>query len=426
MIHPIRTTSILLAASLFACDSPEDAEAASEAIEVESAEAPSPALHAAASAPGPEMAPSKPAEVVPDARRTFEQVVELIETQYVEGPLHQDILWTAATQGVLDHLIQLPEHRINKLLSPRDLAELEAGTKGRLLGVGIIIERVADVVVVRGVIPSSPAEQARIAPGDRILGIDGERVRELDLEQIVDRIRGEEGSRVELFLQRDTEEWNETLTRGEVEVPSVEGRVLSPSVGYVRLTSFGEQTPDELDQLLSTLQDQGMKSLVLDLRHCPGGLFEEAIETSDRFLAPGLRIVTLVDRDGKPTHWDAQTEHAWQELPLVVLVGEDTASGGEIMADALAHHGRGTTVGTSTMGKSTVESIMELGNGWGLKLSISRFELASGRVTHGQGLKPQIRVPGVEDARRTQLDELSADTDPQLAAALELLQARSP
>lgn len=413
---------------LLSCDPAEPEDTADPVAEAELAEA-SPSQLAAASPEhvrrnehGGEMHAAV-RHVAPNARAMFDQVVELIEKDYVDGPLSEDELWTAAAEGVLSRLIQLHDHPVNTLMSPEELAELEVGSRGAVVGVGVMIERVADVVVVKGVIPGGPAEAAGIQEGDRILGVDGERVREMDLSQVVSKIRGEAGSKVDLFVQRDTEEWTETVTRGEVKVPSVEARLFDDGVAVVRITNFSKTTGPELQSHLTALGEKGMKGLVLDLRNCPGGLLDAALETAEQLLAPGSRIVSVRSRDGQEKHIDAQRETPWQRLPVNVVIGKDTASGAEILASALAENRRATLIGEQTMGKGTVESIHELANGWALKLSVSRFYSPDGHNRQNVGVRPNILVPSVPDAKWTPLPDLRIEDDPQLGTAVDLMAA---
>jgi carboxyl-terminal processing protease len=361
---------------------------------------------------------AKPRRTMPGAKAAFAKMAKLVEEHYVEGPLSEDELWTGAMEGVLDRLIQLEEHPINVLLSPEEHNELVIGTKGKLVGVGIMISRVADIIVVNYVMPTSPAETAGLRAGDRILGIDGVRVQTMSLEDVVLRIRGEEGTTVELFVQRDTEEWTETITRGQVEVPSVATTMLPDGVGYLQISSFGTTSGDEIDAKLRELKEAGMRTLVIDLRDCPGGLFDAALAVADRFLPPGATIVTVQNRDGTEQVHTAQDDHPWQQVPLAVLIGKSTASGAEILADALREAGRATVIGEPTMGKETVEGVHELDNGWAVKLSTSRFVNASGR---SGSVSPQIRIPMPQEKSHTPLSELADSDDPVLAAARELL-----
>jgi carboxyl-terminal processing protease len=425
-LHLVLGTLLLLS-----CDSAEPGDAEpGDADPVAAAEAPPTQLAAPAPSEDARREHAEKKEewevrhAAPNGRAMFDEVVELIEKDYVDGPLSEDELWTAAAEGVLERLIQLRDHRVNKLLSPEELAELEVGTRGALVGVGVMIERVADVVVINGIIAGGPAEDAGLQEGDRILGVDGERVRDLTLAEVVGKIRGELGSKVDLFVQRDTEEWTETVTRGEVKVPSVEARLLEGGVGVVRITNFSNTTVPELQSHLAALRDEGMKGLVIDLRHCPGGLLEAALEAADEFLAPGARIVSVRSRGGEEKHFDAQRETQWQTLPIAMVIGSDTASGAEILASALAENGRATLIGDQTQGKGTVESIHELRNGWALKLSVSRFYSPEGHNRQNVGVRPDIVVPGTPDASWAPLPRLEVDTDPQLATAVDLMAER--
>lgn len=363
------------------------------------------------------------APVMPGAKASFDELQRLIDTKYVGGPLSEDELWTAAMEGVLARLIQLPEHDINALLDPRDHEDLVIGTKGRLVGIGVMIERVANVVVVRDVIPGGPADKAGLRGGDRILGVDGERLESLDLPAAVDRIRGEDGSTVELFVQRDTEEWDQTVTRGLVEVKSVQSRMLEGGIGLVRITSFSESTPEQLDAALAALDKEGMTGVVLDLRDCPGGLLDAALEVASRFVPPGKTLLTVEKRGGEEKVHVSEGEHPWQQTSVAVLIGPHTASGAEIVADAIAEHDRGLLVGEPTLGKHTIESIHELSEGWAVKLSVSRFATASGQAEQGTGVAPDIAIPGSPAAAKSfaPLAQVDPAADPPMATALGLL-----
>ncbi len=357
-----------------------------------------------------ERAPTPAREEMPGARAAFEDVVALVQDTYVEGPLTEDAIYTAAVQGIMASLLQLPTHPVNTLMSPDQLAELEAGTTGSIVGVGVSIEMVGDVVVVREIVPGSPSEGANLKAGDRILGVDGERLRDLSLAEVVDRIRGEDGTAVELFVQRDTEEWNESLTRGRIDVQSVRAQLLEDGVGLLSINSFAEMTAQEVEAHLETLSEAGMTSLILDLRDCPGGLLESAVMTTDLLLPPGETIVVLEKRGAEAQVRKAARVTAWQELPLIALVGPHTASGAEIVVEALVAAERGTVVGQPTVGKGTVESIHALDNGWALKLSVARFHAQGSDRAVGEGVIPDILVATGE-----------GEDDPQLDAAMKML-----
>lgn len=378
----------VLVAAVLACDAePEDVEAAEAPV------AAAPVAAAPAAAPATQPAPAKlrgDAPVMPHAKQAFLKTLELIEKDYVERGLGEDALYTGAIEGVLARLIQLEGHPINELLDPQSYAELMHGTKGSIVGIGVEIGMRADLLTIIYPIPGGPAEKAGLKAGDRILAIDGVTVKGRELGEMVPKIRGAEGTEVDLFVQRDTEEWHQKVTRAQVAIANVESRLLDDGVGYVRLRGFAETTPAEFDAALEKMKS--MRGLVLDLRDCPGGVLEASIELAGRFLADGQTIVTTIDRDGKKTTQAAKGDGRWQKLPLALLIGPNTASGAEIVADALRTHKRATLLGQKTFGKGTVEELHELGDGWAIKLSASRFAGASGELLHGRGVTPQLPV----------------------------------
>ncbi len=354
---------------------------------------------------------------MPDAERAFAQALEIIDERYVD-PADRDKIFTNALDGVMEELIQIDGHPVNALLSPEELGELMSGTKGTIVGVGVMIEMVADVLVVRGVVPGGAAEAAGLQRGDRILGIDGERITGQDLSWIVGKIRGPAGTEVELFVQRDTEEWDQKLRRDIVEIQNVDSRMFADGVGYVRIRGFAKTTADELDEALTALEGEGMKRLIIDVRHCPGGLLDAGVAITSRFLSAGDEVVSIVDRTKGDKRLAATEDGRWRQLPLAVLIGPWTASSAEIMADALATHAGATLVGAPSMGKGSVESIHELDNGWALKLSSGRFTGASGELRLGHGVEPQLPAPVDEGKSKPRpLDELDDGADVALGLA---------
>lgn len=408
-----------------ACDADESREEAN----VDRQEAAAEAQAAAPRIAGPQAAAASKGEgepcdglvtgrVMPNAKAAFARTLELIDEGYVDADVDLDSLYTGAIEGMLARLIQLKGHPVNALLGPDELTELVSGTKGTIVGVGVMIEHVADIVVIRDVIAGGPAARAGLQRGDRILGIDGARVQEMTLAQVVTKIRGEAGTEVALFVQRDTEEWTEKLTRDTVQVHNVESRLLDDGVGYLRLRGFAETTADELDAAITALKKENMTHLVVDLRGCPGGLLDAAIAVTGRFLAAGEAIVTVRDRKKGEKKIIAEVDGPWRELPLVVLIGPKTASSAEIFADAIATHKRGTLIGQETMGKGSVESVMELDGGWALKLSTGRFAGASGEARQGKGVRPSLPVVDDDPKRgHTPLAEVDPAADPALGLA---------
>ncbi|MDC0675757.1 S41 family peptidase [Nannocystis radixulma] len=408
----------LLTLALFACDpEPDDAPATEEAARVEA-----PALAAAAATTPTKPTPPR-AEAMPDAEKAFTKARRLIAEHYVDPALDEGSLYTGAVEGMLARLGQHPSgHPINELLSPRELEELIHGTGGTVVGIGVMIEQVADIVVVRGVISGSPAARSGLRRGDRILEIDGVRAQGKPLVEIVDLIRGAAGTGVDLFVQRDTEEWHEKLVRATVAIENVESKLIGDKLGYLRLRGFAETTPAEFDAAVAALQTAGAQALVLDLRWCPGGVLDAAVAVTGSLLRDGQAIVTTTGRDEPAKVAAATGDGRWHALPLVALIGPETASGAEILVDALAAHKRATLIGSPTFGKGTVESIHELDNGWAIKISSGRFVGAGGEPLPGRGVKPNVPVPVAADAQPDPLEAVPAEADAALATAMTWLE----
>lgn len=369
----------------------------------------------------PEAAPAAaPVRAMPNARAAFDEIATLVASRYVDGDIDEEALWTAASEGVLARLVQSSAHPVNELMSPEQLGELEAGVKGQLSGIGVVIEKQGDVLVVREALANGPAARAGIMGGDRILGVGGERVAAIDLPTVVGKIRGAKGTKVELFVQRDTEEWTVPVVRDDIEVPSVEARMLD-GIGYVRIGAMAQATPAHLDAALAGLGRDRPRGLVIDLRGCPGGWFDAATEVLERFTPAGAELVRVRDREGKEEPIVARKAGAWVGTPIVVIIGEHTASGGEIIASALREHAEATLVGAPTVGKTTIEAIHKLSNGWALKLSEKRFVLADG----SKGIvRPDVPIGEPEQARTPAMNAIDPSADPPLATALQLLRGR--
>ena len=361
-----------------------------------------------------------PKPVAPDAKATFEEMLTLIDEHYVDENMDRDRLYTAAMRGVMDELIQMPGHDVNSLMSPEDFSMLLEGTEGKIVGVGVMIEAVGDLLVVRGAVAGSPGEAAGLQEGDRILAVNGTRVTELGLKGAVDQIRGEAGTKVELFVQRDTEEWTLDIERAPVKVPSVESVMLRDGVGYLRIRGFSKETGSEAKAQLDALAEAGMKGLVLDLRECPGGLLETALEVAELFLAPELPIVSIRGRKGDEDKV-AATKDAYDDLPIVAVIGPKTASGAEILSGALQENGRALIVGQQSFGKGTVEAIHKLENGWALKLSAARFFSPNDVARQDNGVSPDFEVVRSE-GKLPKPEELAKAPDAEVGAAMRLLE----
>ncbi|MGQ9505867.1 MAG: S41 family peptidase [Thermogutta sp.] len=306
-------------------------------------------------------------------------------------------------------------------LTPGQLSELYSQIEGNFVGLGIELRPQVDALVVLRVIPGSPAEKSAISPGDRIVAIDGQSVTELSPNRAADQLKGPEGSQVSLtILGKDDRPRQITVRRTRVEVPSVaDVKMIDQElkIGYFRLLSFQRTTATDVATALRDLSQQGLASLIIDLRGNPGGLLGAAVETADLFLRQGVVVSTRGRNPQENLVYNAHDAGTWT-IPLVVLIDRESASAAEIFAGAIQDQGRGTIVGTSSYGKGSIQGIFPLNRGdSGLRLTTARFFSPQGRPYAGRGVIPDIRVQVV--ARPGEFSNSSAEkTTPLSSTAL--------
>ncbi|MCC6217209.1 MAG: S41 family peptidase [Polyangiaceae bacterium] len=320
------------------------------------------------------------------------RVLVLVENEYVE-PVDRRRLVEGALSGMVS---ALDPH--SSYLPKEDYSLFQADTEGRFGGVGIEIELRADHLVVLGTMEGSPAERAGLRPGDRIVAIDAQPVRDRKLDELLRRMRGAPGTKVDLTVERDGREgsFGVALVREVIRVVSVVGKLLKGEVAYVRVRQFQEGTHDELLRVVGRLRAEApggrFAGVLLDLRNNGGGLVDECVAVADELLGPGV-VYTARQRGKVVDEARSAAGGALGREPLVALVNEYSASAAEIVAGALQDHRRATLVGSRTFGKGSVQSIIDLPDGSGLKLTTMRYYTPNGRAIQAQGVEPDVLVP---------------------------------
>jgi carboxyl-terminal processing protease len=329
--------------------------------------------------------------------RTFSDVIDLVKRNYVEEVKDKDIVY-AAIKGILE---SLDPH--SSFLPPDMYKEMQTDTKGEFGGIGIEITIKDGFPTVITPIEDTPAFKAGMKSGDHIVKIDGKNTKNMGLMDVVKLIRGPKGKAVTLTVAREgTQGLKEyTVVRDTIQVKSVKYRMLSDEYGYIRLAQLQEKTSKDLDNALKELEKankgKALRGLVLDLRNDPGGLLEQAVEVSDRFLPEGL-IVSIEGRAGKRTTEDNKMKFYAQKKgikyagPMVVLVNEGSASASEIVAGALQDYKRAVIVGTKSFGKGSVQTIFPLGDGSAVRLTTAKYYTPKGRSIQSGGIVPDITV----------------------------------
>jgi carboxyl-terminal processing protease len=327
----------------------------------------------------------------------FARALSHIELSYV-GDVDQKKLVYGAIRGMVRALDPHSDY-----LSPDEYRVLMSDTRGRFGGVGVEIDVRDGWLTVSSVFPNSPAARAQLRPGDRFVGIDGVRARDLPIEEAVRRMRGEPGTEVRVSLRRDDDApaIEATLRREVIAVNAVEGRLLEDGHLYVRLRVFQETVARELADVLDSASQQaskhgGLRGLLLDLRDNPGGLLDQAVLVADEFLEQG-KIVSTRGRGGRELSVaSARRLGTRPNFPIVVLVNGFTASAAEIVSGALQDQRRALIVGQRTFGKGSVQNIIDLPDQSALKLTVARYYTPSGRSIQAEGIEPDVRIDQAE------------------------------
>lgn len=345
--------------------------------------------------------------------KVFTDVLGLLQKEYVEETKSKDVIY-GAIKGMLE---TLDPH--SAFMPPNMYKEMQEETKGRFEGLGIEITMKEGVLTVVSPIEDTPAFKAGIQAGDQILKIDGELTKALTLMESVKRMRGPKGSKVTLTIMREgfSNPRDYALIRDVIPIRSVRYEVLEKQYGYVRLSQFQEKTDSEFQKAIRALEEEtkgGLKGMILDLRNNPGGLLDQAVKVSDRFIESGVIVSIEGRREEHKMKFNAHPqEDNLTRYPLVVLVNGGSASGAEIVAGAIQDHGRGIILGTQTFGKGSVQTIFSLKDGSGLRLTTARYYTPSGRSIQAKGILPDIIVkPSLpEEEKAAPPKQLPAEKD---------------
>ncbi|MBR2082063.1 MAG: S41 family peptidase [Elusimicrobiaceae bacterium] len=315
--------------------------------------------------------------------RTLVDVLEFVKENYVEQT-DTDQLVSGAIKGVVSELDDFSAY-----LDPKDYKELKNDTKGEFGGLGIRLQKVDDYITVMTPMPGTPAFKAGIMPQDRILFVDDKDLSDMKLDEAVALMRGKAGTKVKLTLSRKDEngEYHKipdiTLKRAVIVPEVVYHRMLPSQVGYIYLVDFSGHSTEEVKKALTDLQNQGMKSLVLDLRFNPGGLLTGAVDIAKLFLPDGEMIVYTQGRKQEYyQEYKTSGTPLYPDIPLAVLINQGSASASEIVSGALQDNHRAVIVGQRSFGKASVQQILPLSGGAGLRLTIAKYYTPSGRLIH--------------------------------------------
>jgi carboxyl-terminal processing protease len=344
--------------------------------------------------------------------KVLTDVIGYIQKDYVEETKSKDLVY-GAIKGMLE---TLDPH--SAFMPPNMYKETQEETKGRFEGLGIEITMKDGVLTVVSPIEDTPAYKAGILAGDQILKINGESTKNLTLMDSVKRLRGPRGTKVTITIMREgfTKPKDYTLVRDVIPIRSVRHELLEKHYGYIRISQFQEKTDADFEKAMKTLEEESkgtLKGLILDLRNNPGGLLDQAIKISDRFIDSGLICSVEGRKEEQKMKFYAHPDGNLARYPLVVLVNGGSASGAEIVAGAIQDHGRGILVGTHTFGKGSVQTIIPLKDGSGLRLTTARYYTPSGRSIQAKGIVPDIivKLTKPEEEKEVVVPKLPSEKD---------------
>ena len=343
----------------------------------------------------------------------FGEVLEKINKEYVDE-IDQSESMDAAIDGLLQSLDPYSGY-----MSPKTFDEMQTDTSGEFGGLGIEVTMESGVVKVISPIDDTPASRAGIKAGDYIVKIDNTQVQGKSLSEAVDLMRGPIGSSIELTIRRRGEKKALIfeVTREIIEIKSVKADLLDKNIGYLRLTSFNENSAKQIEKEIKKLEkNKKLKAYILDLRNNPGGLLSQAIKISDFFLENGEIVSTKSRKSSENRKWFAKKGDITNGKTLIVLINYGSASASEIVAGALKDHKRAILLGENSYGKGSVQSIIPLKNKGAIRLTVAKYYLPSGKSISEVGVSPDIEID-------EELDDfkIKTETDNQLNYALKLL-----
>lgn len=356
-----------------------------------------------------------------------------IKKLYVED-VDNKKLFTNAIKGMVSGL---DPHSV--YLEPKEQKNLLESTSGKFGGLGIVITKKDDAIQIISPIDDTPAYKAGIQAGDKIIKINDKLVRGMTLEEGVNMMRGKPGTDIRItILRKNKKPFEVKITRQIITIITVKGYLLEDGIGYVRISSFQKPTIGLLKKTIERLKEENdgyLNSLILDLRNNPGGVLEGAVDISDLFLDDvGIVVYTEGRIPGSNTKFFSDSGDILSDAPMVVLINKGSASASEIVAGALQDHKRAIIMGDTSFGKGSVQTILELKNGYGLKITTARYYTPNGRSIQAKGIEPDIKLKNIKlseeekesivSTQESDLDGHLEVEDPSKLSAKEILSAQ--
>ncbi|MFA6709509.1 MAG: S41 family peptidase [Fusobacterium sp.] len=327
--------------------------------------------------------------------KEISDIMDIVQENFVgDKEINKEILMQGALRGMIESL----EDAHSNYFSKDGMEDLENQINGEYTGVGMIIRKYSnEPVTVELLIEGTPAFKAGIRPNDKIMKIDGESTYNMELEDASKKLKGKVGTNVKLMIYREKEkkEKEVVLKRANIKLENVKSKMLDNKIGYIKLTQFGTDVDLQVAKSLEKLQESGMEGLIFDLRNNPGGKIDQAIKIGSMFIKEGV-IVSERPKKGKEMFSEREGKY-YGDFPLIILINEGSASASEIVSGAVRDYKRGLLLGEKSYGKGSVQVLMPLPDGDGIKLTIAKYYTPNGENINGIGIEPDIKVEEKDD-----------------------------
>lgn len=342
-----------------------------------------------------------------------------VALRFIESSYVQEVERRQLIDGAISGMVNSLGDPHSLYLAPQLYSQLRAETSGAFGGIGVYMGFKNGGVQVMSVIPEGPGERAGLLAGDEILAVDGQSVEEISPADVALKIRGQVGTPVELLIRREgTDDTTYNLTRENIQVRTVAGKMIDDKLGYVKISHFSENTDEEFKSTLADLQREGMKGFVLDMRQNPGGVITSCISIAQEIVPAGT-IASVIKRDGSKEVYTSELEAA--KFPIVVLLDHNSASASELLSGALQDKQAAIVVGETSYGKGSVQTLIPMAHDDGLKLTIARYYTPNGRCIDGVGITPDVEIKTPATPHPLYDLKLDDDSDAQLIEAEKLL-----
>lgn len=355
--------------------------------------------------------------VKPASIAKFNAVRNILKSEYYKNTDENVLL-----EGAVSGMVQSLGDRYTSYFTADQWKSLQEDIEGSFIGIGVTIDRESDgSLLVKVINKGSPAEKAGIKAGDRIIKVGGNDIRKIaDINKIYDMIRGKKDSDVRLTVinKADSAEKDYLVQREKIKVQNIESKMLQDDIGYIKIDKFDSEIAKYFKDSLNSLQINGMKRLIIDVRDNPGGLYDQVVQIADSLLPKATIVYTEDKYKHRETEYSDEKE---LKIPLVILVNGNSASASEILSGAIKDNKRGMLVGTRTFGKGLVQKPTTLPDGSGINVTIARYFTPDGVCIQGKGIEPDVTVRPLEKYKYTPVSEIPETDDAQLQKAIQVI-----